>query len=450
MTGQSPLVGDVSLGSSEALNLFHNSLLPATFANATRCSFYRDHLAEFVDKNLNLANWSLLPFVNKSQLRAAGSKAQVFLDVICNEVFTSGTSGQPFVTLKGDQEQKYIAQFFRHVFARDFERPLSRALEINNPYHGYLMSIPVPIHSHRIGIYDEGSFAYGREVLQRDHQDRGVEPACTLLVGLERALRAFTMEARQAQEAGSQINHKLSAIISYSQLLTKRWKKIHEEFWGCPVIDRFGLSEVFGGATLDTACGWWHFDPVCLPEVVGARSRTPISEGVGELVLTSLYPFQQVQPMIRYLTGDLVEVTHARSSRPETLAIRPLGRIRYAVPQPEGDDFLLYPSTILEVIDAVSDIQRLPRFRDSGQVTDPYAVGHPLYSVNYKTDRYSRQIITASIVTSGARDQETIKEIAEALVDASPALQTAIADGLAELIVVAVASLSPDLISHQE
>src|SRR5262249_52436588 len=132
----------------------------------------------------------------------------------------------------------------------------------------------------------------------------------------------------------------LEIIISCASYLTPQWRASHERTWKCAVIDRFGLSEIFGGATQNLACGWWHFDPVVIPEVIGHRSGTVIKEGRGLLILTGLFPFQEAQPMVRYSTGDLVDVTHTRSSRPGQLAIRPLGRAHCGVPFPEGDDWL--------------------------------------------------------------------------------------------------------------
>jgi phenylacetate-coenzyme A ligase PaaK-like adenylate-forming protein len=433
--------------SREALDTFRQALLPATLANALRAPFYCAHLAGLSGVELQLDELCRLPFVTKAQIAAAGSDAQITHGTICNEIFTGGTTGAPLVTKRSDVEQRYIANFYQEVFADDFKMPLKRALQINNPYHGHLVPVPVPLHSHKIGIYDAGSFAYGRQVLTHEHRDRGVEPDCTLLIGLERALRAFTVEARRACPDG--LDTKLAAVISCSQFLTARWRRLMEETWNCPVIDRFGLSEVFGGATEDPERGWWHFEPVCVPEVVGSRSREPVAEGVGELVLTALYPFQQVQPMIRYLTGDLVEVTHSRSSAPGTLAIRPLGRKRYGVPDPEGDGFLLAPSDILEAVEAVPGVRRMPRFRDSAQVSDPYGIGHPLYSTHHEIVG-GKTVITLSVTADERSRPPVLRRSLYEELTRVPSLQRALQDHLAELRIQVVDELSPDLISHAE
>jgi phenylacetate-coenzyme A ligase PaaK-like adenylate-forming protein len=435
------------INEEESLNQFRSALLKATLDSAKRTSFYAKKLKEY-DSNITLEEWSCLPIVSKQDLIMAGSQAQYRIGLRCDEVFTSGTTGYPFITIKSDKEQKYISEFYQYVFREEYKSPLVRALQINNPYHGHLVPIPVPIHSHKIGIYDNGSFAHGRKILCQNHIDHGVSKKCTLLVGLERALRAFTMEAKIYAPSGLDSN--LTSIISYSQILTRKWRKIFQEYWNCSIVDRFGLSEVFGGATEDSSCGWWFFDPVCLPEVVDIRNQMLIREGVGELLITGLYPFQEAQPMIRYRTGDLVEVSHSVPSRAGILAIRPLGRARYAVYQQDRDGILITPLALLEAVDSQQDIERIPRFCDASQVTDPYLIGHPLYSTrSYIHD--GCVIVELYIVPRSTSSPRAVTENAYASVlGESPSLARAIEEGKAQLRVLSVDELAPDLISHSE
>lgn len=432
------------------LHAFHEALWPATLANALRAPFYQQHYRDFDTSSIGLNELHRLPFVTKSEIRLAGEGARNRNGQLCDEIFTGGTTGDCFVSIKGLREQAYIRTFYRHIFDAEYSRPLKRALQINNPYHGHLVAIPVPMYSHKIGIYDAGSFAYGRNLLeQRFAEEEDAEQRCTLLVGLERALRAFTREA-QSQSNGPP-DHSLQAIISYSQYLTPSWRDRHESFWGCPVLDRFGMSEVFGGATQEPSCRWYFYDPVTIAEVVDLQSGTGIVEGMGELILTALYPFQEAQPLIRYRTGDLVEVTHSRSSRPGHLAIKPLGRMRYGVRrEPDSPEFLLTPNEIFEVLDEAVGVVRIPRFQDSPQVSDPFSIGHPVYatSTNYTGDNAQ---VTVRVETAGTySDEEISKTVAQALLRRSPALATAVGDGSATLDVEVCDTIAPDLISHAD
>jgi hypothetical protein len=170
-------------------------------------------------------------------------------------------------------------------------------------------------------------------------------------------------------------------------------------------------------------------------------------------VLTSLYPFQEAQPMVRYWTGDLVHVTRSRSCRPGTTAIRPLGRSRYGVPAPHGDDWWVAPATVLEAVEDVEPIDRIPRFRDADEVLDPYVIGHPMYRLRHEA-RDRQTIVTLELVLrDGVRDaqEQAIEEQLRAqLLSTNTAFAGAIRDGAADLVVAFPGAVPADLIAHAE
>jgi hypothetical protein len=151
-------------------------------------------------------------------------------------------------------------------------------------------------------------------------------------------------------------------------------------------------------------CGWYHFEPFVVPEVIGAHTGVVLSSGVGLLALTALYPFQQAQPLVRYLTGDLVETTTELSCRPGTTAIKPLGRARYGVPRPGSDQWFINPSSVLEAVDEVQEISRTPRFAGVSQIRDPYAIGHPMYRTRWSNDGLGVRVTIAFVPAPGVSD----------------------------------------------
>ncbi|MCD9006294.1 hypothetical protein LDO31_08605 [Luteimonas sp. XNQY3] len=320
--------------------------------------------------------------MEKYDIRTAGGDAQIREGVVCHDVFTTGTTGDPLITVRSDREQAYIAAFFSRVATRRPYNTRLRGLEFTNPYHGHLLRIPGATHFHRTSIYDAGSFAYGRATLARPHRDHGVEPRCTILMGLEQCLRAFTLDTLALHPDGFP-DSPLEAVVTYSQYLTDAWRSRLQRTWHAPVIDRFGVSEIFGGASQCLRCGWYHFEPFVIAEIVGAHSGNVIHEGCGLLALTALHPFQQAQPLIRYLTGDLVETSATASCRPGTTAMRPLGRARYGVPVPGTDLWAITPSSVLEAVDECTDIERTGRFPGLDQVRDPLALGVPKYRTRW-------------------------------------------------------------------
>jgi hypothetical protein len=410
--------------SVQALRTFHDELLPETVLNALRTPFFQHHWSGCDLSNINSSKLATLPTVEKEHIRAAGRGAQVREGVICNDVFTTGTTGNPLITVRSDREQKFIRNFFHRQLR---ERPITqllRGLEFKNPYHGHLVGIPASVHYHRVSVYDAGSFEYARNTLISHHYDTNVEERCSILLGLERCLRAFTFDTIEKFPDGFN-GPELRVVVSYSQCLTTAWRRRLEETWRAPVVDRFGVSEVFGGASQCLQCGWYHFEPFVIPEVIGAHSGEVISTGAGLLALTALYPFQQAQPLVRYLTGDLVETTTNLSCRPGTTAIKPLGRARYGVPEPGTDRWFITPASVLEIVDEIPEIQRTPRFPGVGQIRDPYAIGHPKYRTRwFKTgpDLRVRIEFVAAPWTSDTRRTEICSQILNHVVRSNAAL----------------------------
>lgn len=437
--------------SIQALHAFHDALLPKTIENALHTPFFREHWSGCSSSNLNRTELARLPLIDKKHVRAAGAAAQNRAGVICNDVFTTGTTGNPLITVRSDREQKYIADFFGRLLR---ERPaacLLRGLEFKNPYHGHLVRVPGSIHYHRVSVYDAGSFEYGRTTLLRRHDDANVEERCSILVGIERCLRAFTLDTLRLFPDGFP-STALRVVVSYSQYLTAAWRQTLHETWGAPVVDRFGVSEVFGGASQCLRCGWYHFEPFVIPEVIGAHSGEVISSGPGLLALTALYPFQQAQPLIRYLTGDLVDVTHELSCRPGTTAIKPLGRARYGVPDPDSDRWFVTPASILEAVDAIQEVARTPRFTGVDQIRDPYAIGNPKFRTRWSNGPSGLKV-TVEVALCGdlsdARRLAILANIEREIVRSNAPLKDALRDGSVSLHIAVCDEIEEgDLISQ--
>src|SRR5215813_7893812 len=127
---------------------FHARLLQPTLQNGLRTDFYQSLWKGIDVHEINLDTLHHLPLVEKQAIREAGSSAQFKDGLICNEIFTSGTTGVPLVTLRGHREQEYIQRFFLEVHSQEHHGKLLRGLQLNNPYHGSHNTIPSPFHVH--------------------------------------------------------------------------------------------------------------------------------------------------------------------------------------------------------------------------------------------------------------------------------------------------------------
>jgi len=103
---------------------------------------------------------------------------------------------------------------------------------------------------------------------------------------------------------------KLKGIYTTGSYVTESLRRFVSEHWGAEIFSSYSLTEI---NTIAIECAFHtlhHFDIFAIPEVVDPRTGKPVSPGEeGILVLTSLYPFQQAQPLIRYWTDDVVVLT---------------------------------------------------------------------------------------------------------------------------------------------
>lgn len=119
-------------------------------------------------------------------------------------------------------------------------------------------------------------------------------------------------------------------LTGYGSIQPESWRRRLEREWSAKYVDQFGLSEVKMSAAIQCqVCGNYHFHRPIFAEVVNPENGDPCKEGAGILVLSELYPLAQAQVLLRYWTGDLVEL--AEPCMLSTFGFRPLGRAQYSV-----------------------------------------------------------------------------------------------------------------------
>lgn len=373
--------------------VFAERLLGLTFEHALKSKFHRPRLAGR-ETAATVAAWHLLPEMSREQLESC--MQDIVLDAGSRReyVHTGGSSGRPLVFPKIAAEEAFIRDFFSSAHSGR-EVKLVRGIRFTTPYHGHETPVPVPAWFHKISVFDRGGFNFARKLLCAPWDAPGVAEDCTVIAGAERFVRAFTLDCASSGLDGT--STQIAFLLPNGQYISAVWRRRYAEYWGATVVDRFALSEAFGGATEDPATQWYLFDPYCFPEVVAVDTRRAISEGIGELVLTPLYPFQQGLPLIRYATGDLVAVTgrHPRSAGHP--AIRPLGRLRHAI-LPDDQGMPLVPAAVgAEVIDEMPDVCRSPLYVDARHLVNRQGLGHSIYSMVRKPDE-KRAVIRLHIL----------------------------------------------------
>ena len=247
-------------------------------------------------------------------------------------------------------------------------------------WHGTPMPVPghsLPIHC---GLYSEDYLRVAVDLLRQEFELPGVEKRITVLSGSNEILM-FTNWCRE-QGLVCREEFRIQRIQLTGFYLTSRWRKRLEEEWGAIVIDRYSMSEHFGGGTSICNEDGFRFDPHIVYELVDFSGNPLRGEEPGMLLLTSLYPFVQAQPLIRYWTGDVV--ARAPAVPGGAPSFRFLGREKHALFHPaRPNEVLVTGVDAIEALDAFPEVNRTVNFPQHN-LRFASADGFPIFRGTYR------------------------------------------------------------------
>jgi hypothetical protein len=143
------------------------------------------------------------------------------------------------------------------------------------------------------------------------------------------------------------------AIGTYGFRLSPHWTSLIERAWRARVFDNYSLSELATAALQCGRCGFHHWGrPPVVFEVLDPKSLKPARRGV--MVLTGLYPYVQAMPLIRYVTGDLVDLG-PRCSLAKERGFTFRGRLSRSLLQP-----FVGEQDVSHFLDAWPEVARVP------------------------------------------------------------------------------------------
>lgn len=170
----------------------------------------------------------------------------------------------------------------------------------------------------------------------------GLSKAVRLIceLGVEIVVCAPSMVLQLARAcAGSGIDRRsvgIRAFLVLGELTTPQLRANAESLWPGSVV----LPGMYGSQeAMCIAAGWPDgtlriAESNYLVEVVDPADGTATPDGVGELVVTMLTP--GIKPLIRYRTGDLVELGRHEAGGPPGRSITVLGRVKDVLAVPSG------------------------------------------------------------------------------------------------------------------
>lgn len=406
-------------------------------------AFYRQHWSEMPTFG-GLSDLPSLPILRREDI------AQHHSALLCDPgapacvQYTTGTTGTFLPLYRSHAEVAFIQDFYTRKLR---DQPLSAGalqplhLALTSAYHGSATPIPSAAYIVTAGVYDRTQAQQAANLLQACFAFPGVEPQISVVVGgdlLVKALTAYLIENGIDPAALG-----VRSLVFTGGYTTTRTKQLLARLWRASVIDRFSMSEVFGGAVQVVPGGPFLFDTEVIAEVLDPGTLQPIERGIGALVMTSLYPFSQMMPMVRYYTGDLVEVVSG-SQFDADLAVRFRGRERRSIIEtgPLGTVPLLLAADLYDVLEALPDIAASPRFVGLASASALEFVGKLHYGLEHDRDPAGQ--VTRITLTLGLRyapwlHPDRVASIATiiraALYERAPALRERVQTGSLELVI---------------
>jgi hypothetical protein len=288
------------------------ALLPFTIRNAIGLPFYAKFWEGInVDEVLLPRDLRRLPTLSKVKYRQSmmfDPSSVVGAEYISH---STGTTGEVTWRHRTAAEAAIINELFGYGDEPTEGRQL--ALIIRYDRHGMSMPVPGRVRSIPIGLSDDAELKQSVKMLTAKYHFAEGDLRPTILVGSGPDLAILAHAFLETHTPPDESDIRLLQVLGVVD--AGLYKFLHSAFNGAEVIERFSLSEIFGGATKQWPATSFLLDPHVVGEVVDESGAPVAPGGVGELVLTELFPFVQTQPLIRYRTGDVVLLVNEEDDR---------------------------------------------------------------------------------------------------------------------------------------
>jgi phenylacetate-CoA ligase len=323
-------IGEVS--DAEVAQWQQNSLTRVLEHVYDQSPFYRKRLAGIDLSAVTPSNLGVLPYTTKNDLSDA------MYDIVCGDIrdalyffCTTGTTGRsspcPRSVLDFDLDNSAITLSLGTIL-QDWlpdEKPVL-AMLCPNETHSVCLTISAAARDLRIFKFDAfpASPAIGfKRVFELLQQLKANVVVCSpgLLMALAEMAEAYGIDPKE--------DLSVIAALNCGELCTPSMAHLVGETWGARSCNWWYGSQEAGTPLVATPAGdFVLLTPNHIFEVLDIETGEPIrGGGRGEMCLTTLIP--GMKPLIRYRTGDLIELKKTTEGRP---TVEMLGRVKDMVP----------------------------------------------------------------------------------------------------------------------
>jgi hypothetical protein len=323
-----------------------------------RSPYYRRILPAIDYTKVDESHLQELPILGRDDLAANLDELRCLTTMPDWVAFTGGSSGMPAM-IYGTRPPTATA-----IPATSARRPLR--IMTDGGHHGTASPSPAYTGTIQVPLRNLKNYEWIYTLLTKVHHFDGFDDKVTSLVlplpALKKLVHLLIEEDHDLHGLA------LRMVVTYAWHLSRPWRSLIEGVLRTKLIDQFGFTENRAGSAMEClVCGWYHYGPQVVWEVLDTRTLKRLDTGIGKLVVTTLYPHAQDQILFRYESGDLVELgPYCEEAGDRGFRFR--GRISqsFSIQTRAGWNWILFPTDIQELVDFDANVARYEEPRFSG------------------------------------------------------------------------------------